>query len=239
MRCLSAYHNRDEADLEDLPLMMAGAMYHQSQLDRSAPFRQGLSAFGSQYVEAFPHARLPPMVLFGMSRQLFMRGSLRHYLLSRVLAAMWSMVSPTPRVVLTYTVDLAISSLRYQFERRVSRWLRRPRTRTVGCMVSVTTPLREYVGLGSARLPIRVVRTAVDVPEAIPGDPLLDLHRDGDSIKGLFQARYKPAAVRAVVSAYEVVVQRVAASPDAPLGTLMDDLEPFAEAFERAEDSEN
>ena len=41
MRCLSAYHNRDEEALERLPLMMAGAMYQQSRLDREQGFKEG------------------------------------------------------------------------------------------------------------------------------------------------------------------------------------------------------
>ena len=236
VRCLSAYHNREEEVLERLPLMMAGAMYHQSQLEREQAFSAGLAAFGARYVSAFSHARLPPLVLFGMSRQLFMRGSLRHYALSRLCAALWGLVSAKPRVVLTYTVDLVISSARYALERRLTRWLRRKRTRTVGCMITISTPLSAHEALGSERLPMRRVRTPVDVPEAIPGDPLLELHRDAEGIKGLFQARYKPHAVKALASAFESVVARAAATPEGPLGTLIDETQGFAEAFERLED---
>jgi amino acid adenylation domain-containing protein len=238
MRCLSAYHNRDEEALEALPVMMAGAMYQQSRLDRGQSFGEGLSQFSTRYVSGFPHARLPAMALFGMSRQLFMRGTLRHYAVSRVVGALWSAVSATPRVVLTYSVDLLINSVRYALERRITGWFRRARTRTVGCMISITTPLSAYRPLGSVRLPIHVLRTPVDVPEAIPGDPRMDIHRDAEGIKALFQARYKPAAVRAFVAAYAAMVERVASSPGSSLGALIDGMAPFADAFERADDSE-
>ena len=100
-------------------------------------------------------------------------------------------------------------------------------------MITVTTPLSAYEPLGSERLPMRTVRAQVDVPEAIPGDPLLDLHRDAEGVKGLFQARYKAHAVKALAMGFESVVSRAAAAPDAPLGTLVEETRPFAEAFER------
>ena len=167
-----------------------------------------------------------------------MRGKVHPYALSRLVGTLWSMMSATPRVVLTHRVDLVINSVRYALERRVTRWFRRARTRTAGCMISITTPLSAFAPLGSSRLPIRALRSPVNVPEAIPGDPLMDLHRDADGIKGLFQARYSPAAVQVVAKAYEAMVTRVATSPDATLGELIDGIAPFADAFERAEPSE-
>lgn len=238
MRCLSAYHNRDEAAFKGLPLVMAGAMYQQSQLDRDQRLLEGLSEFAERYASASDHARLPATVLLGISRQLFMRGTVRPYALSRLVGALWSMKSATPRVELTHRVDLVINSARYALERRVTRWFRRARTRTAGCVISITTPLSAFAPLGSSRLPIRALRTPVNVPEAIPGDPLMDLHRDSDGIKGLFQARYSPAAVQAVAKAYEAMVEQIATSPGATLGELVDGIAPFADAFERAKPSE-
>jgi hypothetical protein len=236
VRCLSAHGNRDTAELEQLPLVMAGAMYHESHLDGAQSFRDGVRAFGRGYVETFPHARLPPMMLSGMSRLLFMRGRLAHYLSSRIMATLWSALTHTPRIVVTYTLDGAIASFYHRLERRMGRWFGRKRTRTAGCFIHVESPLSEYAPLGSTRLPIVRIRTPVDIPEAIPGDPLLDLHRDPDGVKALFQARYEPAAVRAFAAAYAAVVEQVGSTPDAPLGELMTALSPHAEAFERADD---
>ncbi len=175
------------------------------------------------------------MVLFGMSRMLFMRGRLGHSLIAKAVGGIWSWFSPTPRVILRYTVDLVVCSLFYGLERRLGRLLRRPRTRTVGCFVTITTPLGQHAPLGSTRLPVEMIHMPVDVPEAIPGDPTLDLHRDTEGVKALFQARYTPAAVRAFLAGLQRVVTHVGQAPDEPLETLMSALAPHAEAFERAD----
>jgi amino acid adenylation domain-containing protein len=197
VRCLSVRHNRDEEGQAHLPLRVAGAMYQQSRLDPGQSFIDGLSAFGARSLSALPHGQIPPMVLFGMSRQLFLRGTLRHYAISRLIGSLWSTVNATPRAVLTSKVDRLITATLYDLTRRLTRLFRRARTRTGGCTITITTPLSAYAPLGSTRLPIRVLRAAADIAEVIPGDPHLNLHRDAEGIKALFQARYTPAAVRA------------------------------------------
>jgi amino acid adenylation domain-containing protein len=236
VRCTSAHPNREEPELDGLPLMMAGAMIHQSRLARSQSPRDAVGAFGARHVAAVPHARLPSSVLSRMNRLLLLRGRLSPSLAARLVGAIWARLSDTPRVVLTHQVDLALCALVGVFGRRLGRWFGRTRTRTEGCLVSISGPLGAHTPLGSPRLPIARVRTPVDTPETTPGDPRLDLFRDQEGVKALFQARYAPAAVRALLEAYQVVVHQVASRPDTPQGDLMDALTPHAQAFERAAD---
>tara|TARA_Y100001934_G_C11582729_1_gene419569 strand:- start:210 stop:470 length:261 start_codon:yes stop_codon:yes gene_type:complete len=85
---------------------------------------------------------------------------------------------------------------------------------------------------------MRWVRGPVDVPEAIPGDPMLELFRDEEGVKALFQARYHPGAIDALLRAFQRTVSVVGADPEVRLEDVVSHLSDYADAFERGADEE-
>jgi hypothetical protein len=79
--------------------------------------------------------------------------------------------------------------------------------------------------------PVDVVGMPLDIPETVPGNPMIELFRDREGVRVLFQGLYAPGRTDAFVRLVEAVVRAAADDPDATLGELRERLAPTASAF--------
>ena len=79
--------------------------------------------------------------------------------------------------------------------------------------------------------PVDVLPGPIDVPETVPGNPMIDIHRDAQGVRILFQGRYAPGRTESFVELFQGVVLAAAENPDGTLGALRDQLRSKARAF--------
>ena len=230
VRCLSAYNNRDVLALRTLPFMMANGLWQQSRLDPAATFAASAAAFAGERTATFRHARLPPVVFFATSLLLFLRGRVDHLPGTALLARLWARGRADRSWRLgAYTVDLIVMSTIYRAWRAWTRVSRSETVRTTGCFVNITTSLSESPPAGL--WPVDVLPGPIDVPETVPGNPMIDIHRDAQGVRILFQGRYAPGRTESFVELFQGVVLAAAENPDGTLGALRDQLRSKARAF--------
>ena len=233
VRCLSAYSNRDALGLRRVPFMLANALFSQSRLDPDARFDDAARAFASAQLDTYRHARLPPVVFFALSRLLFLRGTTAHLPLTPTLAAWAARLAPDrSREELAYGADLLLTAPIYDLWRWWVGHTSSARVRTVGCMINVTTSLTDPPKLSRGPLPLSWVRMPIDVPETIPGNPMIELFRDAEGVKVMFQARWRNRWLEAFLDTFVAVIHRTSEDPTVTLGQLRDELEQLSSVFE-------
>ena len=69
------------------------------------------------------------------------------------------------------------------------------------------------------------------MPPAL-ASPYLELYRDSEGVKILYQSRYRPEAARATVETFLGVVQLISDNPQTSLSALRRELEPVWRPFQ-------
>ncbi|TNE89205.1 MAG: amino acid adenylation domain-containing protein [Deltaproteobacteria bacterium] len=224
VRCLSAYSNRDLLGLRGLPAMLANGLFQQSELVAERRFSEASAAFARARVETFPHARLPPMAFFGMSRLLYLRGRLAHLPGAGWFGQWWSRREAGRSARMgAYFFDLVVLSVVYVLWRGWHRVWRPASVPTIGCFINVTTQLGEPPQR-SRSWRTEPVRFPVELPESVPGNAMLDLFRDESGVRVFFQGLYTAGVPERFVALFEAVVAWTAAHPEHTLGELRDAL---------------
>ena len=75
-------------------------------------------------------------------------------------------------------------------------------------------------------------RLPLDLPDSIPGSPILEVFRDHEGVKVYFQARYHQAYVDQFVAGFLDILRKTASNPELRLDDLKTELEKRHSSFQ-------